>query len=116
MSDILIIIGWFITAILSYLGGEMLHFTQRKKEKLEKFENAIQDWALDGLHKDLENKYEGFSISFISWKSEHKNEHSVWLRTHKITELNDFYSWMAKRCEDTNCEQCWINFWNDQKK
>lgn len=86
------------------------------RHKEEKFENAIQDWALDGLFKDLENKYEDFSISFNSWKSKHKNEHSTWLRKHKITELNDFYSWMAKRCEDTNCEQCWINFWNAQKK
>lgn len=116
MTNSLIVIGWLIPAILSYVVGEKLHFTQRKKEKLEKFENAIQDWALDGLFKDMKNKYEGFSHTFNSWKSKHKNEHSIWLRTHEITELNDFYSWMAKRCEETNCGQCWIDFWNNQKK
>lgn len=116
MTEILIVLGWLITAILSYVVGEKQHFSQKKKEKIEKFENAIQDWALDGLFKDFKTKYEGFSYQFNSWKSNKHNEHSIWLRKHNITEINDFYNWMIEKCKETGMETCWIDFWKEQIK
>ena len=66
MTDILIVIGWLITAILSYIVGEKLHFTQRKKEKLEKFENAIDDYYLTApsmkSNDKEDSKYNNFSL------------------------------------------------------
>lgn len=111
MTNILIVIGWLITAILSYIVGEKLHFTQRKKEKLEKFENAIDDYYLTApsmKSNDKENsKYDNFSVMYITW-----NEHDrqKWLREHNIQEIQDFYEWMNEKAPG------WGNFYNKFKQ
>ena len=86
------------------------------RHKEEKFENAIQNWSLYGLHKDLINKYEGFSLDFKIWKTNRRNEHINWLKENGIVEINDFYSWMAEQCNKTGSDQSWIDFWKYQIK
>ena len=70
MTNILIVIGWIITAILSYVVGEKLHFIQRKKkEKLEKFENAIDDYYLTAPSMSSNgvpsSKYDNFTAFYV---------------------------------------------------
>lgn len=98
MTDCLIVIGWLITAILSYVVGEKLHFTQRKKEKLEKFENAIDDYYLIAPSMKSNNeeisKYDNFSVMYVTW-NEHEKQN--WLREHNIQEIQDFYEWLNEK-------------------
>lgn len=98
MSDILIIIGWLISAILAYVVGEKLHFTQRRKEKLEKFENAIDDYYLTASNmksNDKEcSKYDNFTATYSNWNEYDKQK---WLREHNIQEIQDFYEWMDEK-------------------
>lgn len=99
MIEIITIIGWPLTAILAYCVGERLHFTQRKKEKLEKFENAIDDYYLTAPSMKSNNdkelsKYDNFSVMYVTW-SEHDKQ--KWLHEHNILEIHDFYEWLNEK-------------------
>ena len=112
MTNILIVIGWLITAILSYVVGEKLHFTQRKKEKLEKFENAIDDYYLTApsmkSNDKEDSKYNNFSVMYIITWNEHDRQ--KWHREHNIQEIQDFYEWMNEKAPG------WDNFYNKFKQ
>lgn len=111
MSVVLTAIGCVITAILSYVVGEKLHFTQRKREKLEKFENAIDDYYLTA-HSMKSNgkensKYDNFSAMYIIRDGSEKQK---WLREHNIQEIRDFYEWLNEKSPG------WGNFYNKFKQ
>jgi len=93
MTNCLIVIGWLITAILSYIVGEKLHFTQRRKEKLEKFENTLTAYSLLWKFKPSE-KYERFTLNFILMDEPARFQ---WLKENKITEIKDFYDWLGRK-------------------
>ena len=104
-TEILMIIGWIISAILAYIVGEKQHITQRKKEKIEKFENAIAKWRLE--YKELHSKsmkngkmidnnvYEDF---WLLWYDREK--YIQWLKDNDITEVKDFQKWLETKNED----------------
>ena len=110
MTNILIVIGWIITAILSYVVGEKLHFIQRKKEKLEKFENAIDDYltapsmSSNGVPSSKYDNFTAFYVCLVPIKRQ------KWLEKHNITEIQDFYEWMDKKAHG------WGNFYNKFKQ
>lgn len=111
MTNILIVIGWIITAILSYVVGEKLHFIQRKKEKLEKFENAIDDYCLTAPSMSSNgvpsSKYDNFTAFYVCLVPIKRQK---WLEKHNITEIQDFYEWMDKKAHG------WGNFYNKFKQ
>lgn len=107
MTESLIVIGWLITAILSYIVGEKLHFTQRKKERLEKFENAIDNYYLTAPSMKSNDKsiskYDNFSVMYVTWSDHEKQK---WLNERSITEIRDFYNWLNDKAPG------WGNFYN----
>lgn len=111
VSDILIIIGWLISAILSYVVGEKLHFTQRRKEKLEKFENAIQHYMLTATSMSNTDRYSNFTLKYITWKT---NDRLNFLNTNNIIELSEFFDWMSKKFNDDGQQMSFHDFWKRQ--
>ena len=97
----------FFTSLLSdllpsLLSKIILTLRPRRKEKIEKFENALDAYSLILKCKPAE-KYDAFSMRFILME---EPERLRWLNDYHITEIKDFYNWLSKKAPH------WSSFYN----
>lgn len=112
MTIEMFIIQCIITISLSILGWIIGNNNYIKRRK-EKFEDAIQKYAITAPAISNSNIYQNFSLMYNSWKT---TERLNWLKTNNIIELTAFYKWIAEKFEDSGQKMSWHDFWKNQIK
>lgn len=81
------------------------------RHKEEKFENAIQRFMLTGKLVSNRDRYNNFTLRYITWK---ERDRLSFLDTNNIRELSEFFDWMSKKFNDAGQEMSYHDFWKSQ--